>query len=86
MRGPKIRSILAGTASVMALSLAAGPMTAQEAEDVFVSTGEETDVEDILPAEDGLAQTDLPDATLDTPQCCVDDGDTVQMTDTYRKQ
>ncbi|WP_233152167.1 TonB-dependent receptor plug domain-containing protein [Marinibacterium profundimaris] len=48
----------------MALSLAAGPMTAQEAEDVFVSTGEETDVEDILPAEDGLAQTDLPDATL----------------------
>lgn len=59
MRGSALRSLLAGTASVLALTTAGIPVTAQEAEDVFISTDEESDVEEILPGDGYLGEIEL---------------------------
>ncbi|WP_428928400.1 TonB-dependent receptor plug domain-containing protein [Marinibacterium sp. SX1] len=52
MRGKALRSLLTGTASVLALTAFNGQVLAQEAEDVFVATGTDSDVEEIIPQDD----------------------------------
>lgn len=52
MRSTALRTIFAGTVSVLALAAVGGPLTAQEAEDVFVSTGDDSEVEESVVEDD----------------------------------